>query len=105
MGNGDGSSECGAPPGALECERCDGVFAGDASLRHEEKRLREGAVDVGCGGQVGAERFELRGIQGGAFPTAPLFGGVMNAQRSTLVVALAAVGKGEVTPRVVDIIV
>ena len=36
----------------------DGVFAGDASLRHEEKGLGEGAVDAGCGGEVGAERFE-----------------------------------------------
>jgi hypothetical protein len=32
----------------------DRVFAGDAPLRHEEKGLGEGAVDVGGGGQVGA---------------------------------------------------
>src|SRR5579859_4969136 len=38
----------------------DGVFAGDASLRHEEKGLSEGAVDAGSGGEVGAERFERR---------------------------------------------
>jgi len=32
----------------------DGVFAGDASLGHEEKGLGEGAVDAGSGGEVGA---------------------------------------------------
>jgi hypothetical protein len=37
----------------------DGVFAGDASLRHEEKGLGEGAIDVGGRGEVRAERFEL----------------------------------------------
>ena len=37
----------------------DGVFAGDASLGHQEKGLGEGAVDVGGRGEVRAERFEL----------------------------------------------
>jgi hypothetical protein len=46
----------------------DGVLAGDASLRHEEKRLREGAVDVGGGGEVGAERFDFGSLQGSALP-------------------------------------
>ncbi len=36
----------------------DGVAAGDASLGQEEESLGEGAVDVGGGGEVGAERFE-----------------------------------------------
>ena len=36
----------------------DGLLLGDAALRHEEKNLGEGAVDVGGGGEVAAERFE-----------------------------------------------
>ena len=55
-----------------EVAKGDGVFAGDASLRHEEKGLGEGAVDVGGGGEVGAERFEFRSFQGGAFTAALL---------------------------------
>ncbi len=41
----------------------DGVFAGDASLGHEEKSLGEGSVDAGGGGEVGAERFERRCVR------------------------------------------
>jgi len=41
----------------------DGVFAGDTVLRHEEKGLCEGAVDIGGGGEIGAERFERRGVR------------------------------------------
>jgi hypothetical protein len=67
--------------------------------------LCEGAVDVGGGGEVGAERFEFGSPRGSTFTTAFLVGGMMGAQRSTLVAALAAVGKREVTPRVVDVIV
>ena len=36
----------------------DGVFAGDAALRHEEEGMGDGAVDVGGGGEIAAERFE-----------------------------------------------
>jgi hypothetical protein len=47
-----------------------GVFAGDVSLGHEEKCLGEGAVDVGGGGEVRAERFELWSLQGSALGAA-----------------------------------
>ncbi len=36
----------------------DGVFAGNASLGHEEKGFGEGAVDASGCREVGAERFE-----------------------------------------------
>ena len=37
----------------------DGLLLGDAALSQEEKNLGEGAVDVGGGGEVAAEGFEL----------------------------------------------
>jgi len=36
----------------------DGLFLGDAALRHQEKYLGDGAVDAGGGGEVAAEPFE-----------------------------------------------
>jgi hypothetical protein len=92
----------------MSCERIaegDGVFAGDAALRHEEKSLGEGAVDVGGSGEVGAERFEFGSLQGGTFAAALLFGAVMRAQRGALIAALAAIGKREFAAVLVEVIV
>ena len=77
----------------------DGVFAGDASLGHEEKGLGESAVDAGCGSEVGAERFEFGSLQGGAITAALLLGGVMSAKRRAVAAALASIGKGELAAR------
>jgi len=77
----------------------DGIFAGDASLGHKEKCLGEGAVDVGGGGQVGAERFEFRSLKGSAFTTAFLFGGVMSAELRRRHFALPSISKGELAAR------
>ena len=57
----------------------DSVLAGDASLGHEEKSLGERAVDVGGGGQVGAEPFE-RGCVRYALGAASWLRGVMSAE-------------------------
>jgi len=83
----------------------DGVFAGDAALRHEEKRLGKGAVDVGGSGEVGAERFEFGSLQGSTFAAAFLFGGVMSTQGSDGITAAASVGRGELATVLVEVIV
>ena len=62
-----------------EIAESDGIFAGDASLGHEEKSLGEGAIDIGGSGDIGAERFKCRCVRyalGAAF----LLGSVMSAE-------------------------
>ncbi len=79
-----------------------GVFATDASLGKQEKHASERGIDVGGGGEVGAEGFEfgemgetggIRIVSGGAAGSA--FGGMLGAEMCGLIAALAAVGEGE----------
>src|SRR5579883_1446787 len=79
-----------------------GVFATDASLSKEEKDASERGIDVGGGGEIGAEGFEfgqmgeiggIRIVSGGAAGAA--FGGMIGAEMRGLIAALAAVGEGE----------
>ena len=76
----------------------DGVFAGDASLGHEQKGLGEGAIDIGGSGDIGAERFKCRCVRyalGAAF----FVRSVMSAELHWRRFALASIGKGELATR------
>jgi len=73
----------------------DGVFAGDAALRHEEEGMGDGAVDVGGGGEIAAERFECGRLKSRATCTAAsfCFQGVLAAKLCALIAAAPPVGK------------
>jgi hypothetical protein len=87
----------------------DGLLLGDAPLSQEEKYLGEGAVNVGGGGEVGAERFEFRRLERcflGRLETDVLIfvcgvgivfclQGMLGAELGAQVAALAPVGKSE----------
>jgi len=76
----------------------DSVFAGDVSLSHEEKRLGEGAIDIGGGSEIGAEHFKCRCVRytlGAAF----LLGSVMSAELRRRRFALSAISKSELATR------
>ena len=94
-----------------------GVFAGDASLGHEEKGLGEGAVDAGGGGEVGAKRFQRRRVRY-ALGAALWLGSVMSAELGRIddffipnrrklillvdfrrITTLASIGKSELATR------
>jgi len=77
----------------------EGLFLGDAALRRQKKNVAKGAVDVGGGGEIAAERFEpFEGTVGKIFfalvPCA-----VMDAQGCGLIAASAAIGKSELAAR------
>ena len=81
-----------------EIAKGDGVFAGDASLGHEEKRLGEGAVDAGGCRELGAEGFEGRCVRyapGAAF----LLRSVMSAEFRWRRFALPSIGESKLAAR------
>lgn len=66
-------------------------------MRGEKKNVGQGAIDVGGGGEIGAEPFEggVRGAYGAKIRF--LFCCVMSAERRALVAAPASVGVGKLT--------
>ncbi len=82
----------------------DGLFLGDAALRHQEENLGQGAVDVGGGGEVAAKSYEGGAYEAFVWKTVAatfLFfsQGVVSAKLCVLIAALASVGKMEFAAR------
>jgi hypothetical protein len=87
-----------------EIAKSDSLLLGNTSLRHEEKSLGEGAVDVGGGGEVAAKPYE-GGVRGDFVARSTAFADfVVNAVLGSRSAALAAIGKGEIATVGVDFV-